>query len=276
MNLQDARILLTGASGGIGRPLARLLAGRGARLVLVGRDRNALDTVAREVAAVGSRALPIVCDLAAHRGADELVRGTRAALGGIDVLINNAGTSSFQSFAREAPEQLARIVEVNLVAPMLLARAALPQLARGARIVNVGSMFGSIGFPYAAAYCGSKFGLRGFSEALRRELADRGIGVTYVAPRTTRTDINSAAMYRFAERTASAVDTPERVAEEIVAAIERDAAEHFIGEAEPFFARLNALLPRLVDRALRKQARIAREVLDDTRAAPPGAALPDR
>ncbi|HXH07090.1 MAG TPA: SDR family NAD(P)-dependent oxidoreductase [Vicinamibacterales bacterium] len=137
-------------------------------------------------------------------------------------------------------------------------------------------MFGSIGFPYVAAYSATKFGLRGFSEALRRELADRGIGVTYIAPRTTRTDINSPAMYAFAERTATAVDTPERVAHAIVDAIERDADERYLGGPEPFFARLKALLPRLVDRALRKQARIARDVLERGHAAPPAEALRGR
>jgi short-subunit dehydrogenase len=128
-------------------------------------------------------------------------------------------------------------------------------------------MFGSIGFPHCAVYSGTKFGLRGFSEALRREVAERGIGVTYVAPRASRTDANSAALYRFAAKTGMALDAPGDVAEGIVAALERDEAERFFGGPEPFFARLNALLPRLVDRALGKQARIGREVLLSERAA---------
>lgn len=273
MKLHGARALLTGASGGIGRPLARMLAGRGAKLAVVGRDRDTLAAVADEASAAGGRALPIVFDLAAGAGYDELVQRARTVLGGIDLLINNAGASSFESFERMTPANIARIVATNLVAPMLLARAALPHLAARGRIVNVGSMFGSIGFPYVAAYSASKFGLRGFSEALRRELAERGIGVTYVAPRTTRTDINSSAMYRFAERTAAAIDAPEQVARQIVEAIERDADERYIGGPEPFFARLNAVLPRLVDRALRKQSRVAREVLAGAPGTPPARAL---
>jgi short-subunit dehydrogenase len=263
MKVNGAGVLLTGASRGIGRELALRLAGRGARLVLVGRDPDAVAAVCNQVFALGGRAESIAFDLAATSGHQTVVERARLLLGRIDLLVNNAGVSAFESFERQRPEAIARIAATNLVAPMLLARAALPHLAAGARIVNVGSMFGSIGFPHCAAYSATKFGLRGFSEALRRELAPRGIGVTYVAPRAVRTEANSAALYRFAERTGMVMDAPGDVAQRIVEAIERDAAERLLGGPEPFFARLNALLPRLVDRALGKQARIGREVLRD-------------
>ena len=269
MKIHGAKILLTGASRGIGRELARRLAGRGARLVLVGRDSTAVAAVCNEIFALGGRADSIAFDLAAATGHAAVVERARVILGGIDLLVNNAGVSSFEALERQSAETIARIAATNLVAPMLLARAALPHLAAGARIVNVGSMFGSIGFPHCAAYSATKFGLRGFSEALRREVAARGIGVTYVAPRAARTEANSAALYRFAARTGMAMDAPADVAEGIIDAIERDQAERFFGGPEPFFARLNALLPRLVDRALGKQARIGRELLlDDGVAAP--------
>jgi short-subunit dehydrogenase len=273
MRLRGARILLTGASRGIGRPLARMLATRGGKLAIVGRDQATLGAVADEIGAVAGRVLPAAFDLASSTGHIELVRRVRTALGGIDLLINNAGTSSFESFEHESPANIARVVATNLLAPMLLTRAVLPYLSEGGRIVNIGSMFGSIGFPHLAAYSASKFGLRGFSEALRRELADRRIGVTYVAPRATRTDLNSAAMYQFARQTVTAIDAPEQVARAIVAAIERNAEEHYIGGPEPLFARLNALVPRLVDRALRKQSQIAREILEGE-AIPPTQVLP--
>lgn len=269
MKLHGARVLLTGASRGIGRELALRLAGRGARLVLVGRDPAAVASVCNDVFALGGRADSIAFDLAAATGHAAVVERARVVLGGIDLLVNNAGVSSFEALERQSAETIARIAATNLVAPMLLARSALPHLAAGARIVNVGSMFGSIGFPHCAAYSATKFGLRGFSEALRREVAARGIGVTYVAPRAARTDANSAALYRFAARTGMAMDAPADVAEGIIDAIERGQAERFFGGPEPFFARLNALLPRLVDRALGKQARIGREVLLDDGVAVP-------
>jgi short-subunit dehydrogenase len=274
MKLHGARVLLTGASRGIGRELARRFAGRGARLVLVGRDSTAVEAVCNETFAMSGRADSIAFDLAASTGHAAVVERARVILGGIDLLVNNAGVSSFESLERQSAETIARIAATNLVAPMLLARAALPHLAAGARIVNVGSMFGSIGFPHCAAYSATKFGLRGFSEALRREVAARGIGVTYVAPRAARTEANSAALYRFAARTGMAMDEPADIAEGIIDAIERDQAERFFGGPEPFFARLNALLPRLVDRALGKQARIGREVLHDDGAATAPATQP--
>ena len=274
MKLHGARVLLTGASRGIGRELARRFAGRGARLVLVGRDSTAVEAVCNEIFAMGGRADSIAFDLAAATGHAAVVERARVILGGIDLLVNNAGVSSFESLERQSAETIARIAATNLVAPMLLARAALPHLAAGARIVNVGSMFGSIGFPHCAAYSATKFGLRGFSEALRREVAARGIGVTYVAPRAARTEANSAALYRFAARTGMAMDAPADVAEGIIDAIERGQAERFFGGPEPFFARINALLPRLVDRALGKQARIGREILHDDGAAAGSATQP--
>jgi short-subunit dehydrogenase len=162
---------------------------------------------------------------------------------------------SFRPFAEEDPGVLQRLVQLNLVVPLLLTRQVLPDmLARGSgRIVNVGSILGSIGFPWFAAYSASKFGLRGLSEALRRELQGSGVGVTYVAPRAVRTRLNSEAVYRMAQATGMQMDDPAWVAERIVAAIEDDAKDLYLGFPERLFARLNAFLPRLVDGGLRKQ-----------------------
>jgi short-subunit dehydrogenase len=124
--------------------------------------------------------------------------------------------------------------------------------------VNVGSMFGSIAFAWHAAYSASKYALRGFSEALRRELAGSGVGVTYVAPRAVRTPLNPPEVYRMAEQIRMKMDDPEPVARRIVEAIERDRKEAYLGFPESIFVRVNALLPRLVDRALRRQNSVMR------------------
>ncbi|MCB1789006.1 MAG: SDR family NAD(P)-dependent oxidoreductase, partial [Gammaproteobacteria bacterium] len=166
----------------------------------------------------------------------------------------------------EDPAVLARLMQVNLVAPTLLIRAVLPDmLARGSgRIVNVGSTFGSIGFAWFAAYSASKFGLRGLSEALRRELDGSGVGVTYVAPRAVKTPLNSDAVYRMAEATGMNMDEPQWVAQRIVEAIEDDAKDVYLGFPEKLFARLNGFLPRLVDGGLRKQNRVMAPFARDT------------
>jgi short-subunit dehydrogenase len=154
-----------------------------------------------------------------------------------------------------------RLMQVNLVAPIQLTRMLLPAMLKQGRgrIVNVGSTFGSIGFPYFAVYSSSKFGLRGFSQALRRELDGSGVGVTYIAPRATRTPLNSNAVVRMNQALKVAMDPPEQVAAAIVRAIEQERAEVYLGWPEKLFVRLNAILPGLVDGALRKQHAIMRK-----------------
>jgi short-subunit dehydrogenase len=127
------------------------------------------------------------------------------------------------------------------------------------RIVNIGSTFGSIGFAHFATYCASKFAIRGFSEALRRELVDTQVGVTYISPRATKTSLNNARTTQMLLETKTNMDDPEYVAERIIFAIENDRKEYFIGQPESFFARLNGIFPRLVDNGLLKNTRIAKK-----------------
>jgi len=266
MNLQGSRVLLTGAGSGIGHSLALALGARGARLVLVGRNIARLDETVRQITAAGGTASALAHDLGDPEGHDRLVQSTVSRLGGIDLLINNAGISGFGDFSRENPALIDEIININIAAPLLLTRAVLPaMLASGkGRIVNIGSILGSIGFPHFAAYSASKFALRGFSEALRRELADSGVGVTYVAPRTTRTTLNSDALYELSATSGAAIDDPATVAAIIIDAIEAGRNDVYIGWPEKLAVRLNALLPRLVSAAIGKQVIAARQLLRST------------
>lgn len=261
MQLHDKRVVLTGASSGIGREVAQLLAARGARLLLVGRRAEALQEVEKSIRATGGIASCVVADLTSGDGPQAVVAEANRTLGGVDLLINNAGVSSFGAFADTDPAMIEMIYRTNIVAPALLTRALLPQMiAQGhGRIVNLGSIFGSLGFAWFAAYSSSKYALRGFSEALRRELHDTGVGVTYVAPRAVKTAINSAAVYRMAEAVKMKMDDPATVARWIVNVIEKDRQDAYYGLAESFFVKLNSLLPRIVDKGLSKQNRVMRE-----------------
>lgn len=254
MNLRQARILLTGASGGIGAATAVALARAGAALLLVGRQVEALQMLANVARSVGGTAWVLPADVTQGADRQRIVEQAGRVLGGVDVLVNNAGVLHFTPFETEDPEALERLLQVNVMAPIALTRALLPQLLaqRRGRIVNIGSIFGSIGFPYFAAYSASKFALRGFSEALRRELDGSGVGVTYIAPRATRTALNSAAVNRMNAAFKVTMDDPALVAAAIVRAIESDRSEVYLGQPEGFFVRLNALFPRLIDAALRK------------------------
>ena len=251
MKLKDRRILITGASGGIGRELAFALAAEGAELILTGRRGVELEDLASAIANLGGRANVVVCDLAEPGAPASLI--DRCGPQTLDAIVNCAGISHFGLFEDLPPLELQRIWQTNVLAPMQLAQAALPRLrAQGqGLIVNVGSIFGSIAFPCFTAYSASKFALRGFSEALRRELQGSGVAVLYVAPRYTRTPINEGAVSRMADAVAMPQDEPRLVAMKIVAAMARNQRECYIGWPERFFVRLNGLFPRMVDLGLR-------------------------
>jgi short-subunit dehydrogenase len=261
MNLKDTRVLLTGATGGIGATTALQLARAGAQLTVADRNEAALQKLCVEIGVHGGRAQPVVADLASSVGRQALAEEATRRLGGVDLLVNIAGLLDFVPFEAEDPVAIERLMQVNLIAPIQLTRMLLPAMLKQnrGRIVNVGSTFGSIGFPFFAAYSSSKFGLRGFSQALRRELHGSGVGVTYIAPRATRTPLNSSAVVRMNEALKVAMDPPEQVAAAIVRAIEQERAEVYLGWPEKLFVRLNAILPGLVDGALRKQHDIMRK-----------------
>jgi short-subunit dehydrogenase len=260
MKLSGQRILLTGAGGGIGSQVALALAEKGAELLLVDCDAQKLSRLQQKMEARGSKAHVISCDLAANGASQQLAEQAIASLDGVDVLVNCAGVSIFESFADGTRDQMETLWRVNVLAPMQLTQSLLPQmLARGhGRIVNVGSIFGSIGFAWFSAYSASKFAMRGFSEALRRELDGTGVGVTYVAPRYTKTPFNDGAVNRMAQAVGMNSDEPLVVAQHVVRAIEQDKQDYYIGWPECLFVRINAILPRLVDGALRKQNQQAR------------------
>jgi short-subunit dehydrogenase len=263
MNIEGACILLTGAAGGIGSALAQALLAEGARVALVDRNRDRLETIAAGVPA--SQVLIIAHDLLAEDAPRQVVQQVLAEFGHVDVLINLAGAMNFEPFQRESQALTELIFQLNVLLPMQLTRALLPHMqerGRG-RIVNVGSIFGSIAFAWFASYSASKAALRGFSESLRRELEGTGIEVSYIAPRTVHTPFNTGAIYRMGEKVGMNVDTPESVARQILKALKQNTKERYLGFPESFFVRFNYLFPRLVDHALKKQNRIAKPFAEE-------------
>jgi short-subunit dehydrogenase len=256
--MKDKRIILTGAAGGIGGHLAGLLVDAGARLVLVDLNEQAL---AERWQALGpERVHTVGADITAADAHTRIVNETLRHFGGVDILINSAGINPFGAFEQQPAELVRKTIEINTLAPMLLAQAVLPGMVEqgSGQIVNVGSTFGSIGFAWFSAYSASKFALRGFSQSLRRELAGTGVDVTYVAPRAVKTGINSQQVYDMAKVVRMNIDPPELVARRILDAVRSRRKECYIGFPESLFARINGLLPGLVDSALRKQNRLAR------------------
>ena len=251
MEIDTCRVLLTGASGGIGQALVAQLCAGGAQLLLVGRDANVLEALKQ---GFPSQVQYVLADLS-RRDGREAVLAAATAFGGLNCVINAAGINQFSLFADQDEEDLARLIDTNLTAPLQLTRRLLPLLKQQPRalLLNVGSTFGTIGYAGFSAYSASKFALRGFSEALRRELADTPIKVLYLAPRATRTTMNSAPVVALNASLGVAMDMPDTVAAAIVDSLRTERAERHLGWPEKLFVSLNSLLPRLVDRALRKQ-----------------------
>ena len=251
MRLDECRVLLTGASGGIGQALAERLCAGGARLLLVARRDSALAGLAERYPEQLSL---ISADLTSAADRQRVLEAARR-FGGLNAVINAAGLNQFSLLDEQDEAAIARLIELNVTATLQLTHLLLPLLRQQPRalLVNLGSTFGSIGYPGFAAYCATKFAVRGFSEALRRELADSPIKVLYIAPRATRTAMNSDALVALNDALGVAMDDPQTVAEQIAQALIAEREELYLGWPERFFVRLNALLPRLVDRALRKQ-----------------------
>lgn len=251
MKLEGKLVLLTGASGGIGEALAQELAAQGAHLLLHGRRASALERLRKELPHP-ERHQTVIADLGSPQERAKLLQHP-ALDEGLDVLINNAGCNQFAWLEDQSSEQVERQLLLNVEAPIQLTRMLLPRLSKPAVIMNVGSSFGAIGYAGYSVYCASKFALRGFSEALGRELEGTGIQVLHFAPRATRTRLNSEAAYEMNAELGTHTDSPQDVAEEAVIALCNETRRSWLGWPEKLFVRLNGLLPGLVDRALAKQ-----------------------
>ena len=251
MNIPECRAVITGASGGIGQALVAELLRDGAHLLLVGRQPEPLQALAE---AHAGKVTLVTADIRERSGREAVVAAAQR-FGGINTLINAAGVNHFGLLEQHDESAIAELIELNVTATLQLTHRLLPLLRQQGRalVVNLGSTFGSIGYPGFTAYCASKFALRGFSAALRRELADTLVKVLYFAPRATQTGMNGAQVVAMNDELNVAMDDPHSVALQLLAAIRREEEERYLGWPEKLFVRLNSLLPRLVDQALRKQ-----------------------
>jgi short-subunit dehydrogenase len=242
--------LITGASRGIGAATARELARRGYALALAARSAGPLATLAAELSRGGTLALPIPTDLGSPDELQRLARLALAHFGRVDALIHNAGIGGDRQVAQTDGATVAAIIDTNLRAPIELTRVLLPGMLerrRGA-IVFVASVVGHIGMPSSPIYSASKFGLRGFAHALRREVAHRGIGVTIISPGLIKTDMTSW-------MGDLPLPAPEIVARAIANAITRPRRELFVPRYYRLLIWLEHLLPGVADAALRWRVR---------------------
>lgn len=254
MKAAQARILLTGACGGIGRETASAFAGAGAAVLLAGRRPARLSAQAR---ALGAEPHVTWCaaDLADPAQIDRLA--ATAADWGCNVVVHGAGTPAFGALQGQDPAAMAQVLQTNLLAPMLLTRAMLPHLARQpqAQVIFLGSVLGRMGLPGFSVYSAGKFGLRGFAEALRRELAESPVRVQYLGPRSTRTAFNAPEVEAYNRATGTAVDEPSIVAAAMLQMLEDGRAERFLGFPERLAVRINGLASTWLDASFRRHSR---------------------
>jgi len=181
------RYLITGASRGIGRAIARKLAGPGRQLLLHGRDQEALVEVYAEVEAAGAEPSILICDLADPNEIEKFI--LKVGSNPLHALINNAGIAVVKPLGDISLEEWQATVDVNITAPFLLIQKLAPLMPEGATIVNIMSVAAKIGFPQWSSYSMSKFALEGFSQSIREELRPRGIRVVNVYPSATATEL---------------------------------------------------------------------------------------
>jgi short-subunit dehydrogenase len=256
--IEGSRILITGASSGIGRAVSLELARQGAELVVVARREDRLKKLADEVIKVGGRIETIADDITDPECRQNAIDAAIKHYNGLDILINNAGVGAMGLFEHANPARVRRVFEVNFFALVELTRLALPLLKKGVRpmIVNVSSILGHRAVPHSSEYSASKFAVQGFSEAIRAEFAKHGIDVLVVSPGTTETEFFDSVIERTGEP-AWPKHTPissAEVARRMVLAIRR--GKH---EIVPYFPGkilcwLNRLSPALMDRYLAKYA----------------------
>jgi uncharacterized oxidoreductase len=229
MKIEGKRTLITGGSSGIGLAVAKALAKRGARVLISGRRAKGLADALIEMQVDGVEALSVMADVSTDEGRQKTIRAAESNLGGLDILINNAGGVRAGRLERTSEADIRAMIEVDLVAPILLSRMALPylRLSGDAMIVNVTSNAALLGMPFYTTYAGAKAGLARFGEALRRELFGEGIHVLTVYPAATETPMMATS--QAGSELGFTREPASDVAEAVAAAIETDALNVFRG-----------------------------------------------
>lgn len=241
-SLKGKIAIITGASSGVGEAAARAFAARGAKVVLAARSKDKIEALAAELGG-----LAVATDVTKADDRAALIEQTVATYGVIDILVNNAGFNSRGEFENLPTDGIQGIIETNLLAPMMLSHAAMPQLiASKGVVINVASIAGHVPLPGESPYCASKWGLRGFTFAVREEMRDKGVALCAVSPGPIDTpfvtdDLESTPDLVFSQPFLSA----EEVADAVVAcAIDRK-RERAMPASTLFLARLVQRMPWL-------------------------------
>ena len=249
--IKGSRIIVTGASSGIGRAVSLELAREGAKLLVIARRKERLVQLAEEAAAVNGRIEILTGDITDAQTRQKLLDTVQALYGGLDILINNAGMGALGRFEDNDPARLRAVFELNFFALAEMTRFALPMLKKGTNpiLVNVGSILARRGVPCMSEYSASKFAVQGLSEAIRAEFTRHGIDVLMVNPGTTETEFFDGKYEVGVEPSwpRHKPTTAKRVAREMVRAIRLGRHEIIPYTKGKILCWLNRLSPSLMD-----------------------------
>ncbi len=257
--ISESRILITGASQGIGKALAEAAAAQGAKVLAAARSEHLLRELSEQVRARGGSLETVTADITEPKDRERMVEAALDHLGGLDVLVNNAGIGATGHFVEATPHRLRKIMDVNFFGVTETVRLFLPLLRGGNRpaIVNISSIAGKRAIPARSEYSASKFALHGFSEALRAELAKDGIDVLIVCPGLTDTNFPKNMLEQKARMPVDHLRgmKPEKVAAATLRAIEHGRHEVCLTVQGKLLVFVSRFFPRLADRIAARRVR---------------------
>ena len=247
MNLKNKNIIITGAGEGIGKELALKLSLHN-NIILIGRNIKKIEDLKNKLNL--NNHLTVQCDIAVKENLEKAYNEIVNKYKSIDILINNAGMSSAKKFNEYTDEEIEKVLDINIKGTILITKKFIEHLkkSKGA-IVNIGSMFGEIAHPFYTIYSSSKFAIKGFSDALRRELNHFKVKVFYVSPRATKTQSlqQTDDIGKFFKMN---VDEPEKVAKYIIKGINNNQFTIYPKSIERFFLFIQKFFTKLIDNNL--------------------------
>lgn len=256
MMMSNLTAVIFGATGGIGQAIANILGQHGINIVLVGRNKDALQRLNENL----SQRYPqiklnnICCDLSEQQSRDDLISEISKLNSPINYYINNAGINDFSLFSDQSHEMMEQMMLINVVYPLQLIQQIIPFMSKSqpSQIINVGSTFGSIGYPGYVSYCASKFALKGATEALAREYSKTALKFRYFSPRATDTAMNHSNVIEMNQKLGVKMDSPEFVAQELYQFLQNERLSYQVGYPEKIFVKVNQILPDVVSSSIQK------------------------
>lgn len=264
--MSNLTAVIVGATGGIGKAIVENLCAHNVNVILVARNIEALQDMHNRLKDQFPqiKLSSLCCDLSDATSRQKFIQTLAQQNVTINYYINNAGINDFSLFSQQSAEAIEQMMMVNVVYPLEMIQKIIPLMSKQepSQIINMGSTFGSIGYPGYVSYCASKFALRGATEALAREYSNSPIRFKYFSPRATDTAMNSPIVVEMNAKLGVKMDSPEFVAEELYQFLQNDKLYYQVGYPEKIFVKVNQILPTVVSKAINKNIDIIKNYAD--------------